>query len=196
LCLYLAVLLTIAAGCTNNRPADEAGAITIVNPVLPGDHPDPTVIKIGDTYWASATSNEWGPLFPIYKSTDLVNWEQVSDAVADLLECARTIFWAPELAYDEARGEVYLYYTARDKSTGRLAVAVAGAPTPEGPYTDHGPLVSQELGSIDGYEVKDDDGKIYLLWKEDGNSKGQPTPMWAQEINPERTALVGEMHEL
>ncbi|GGH00608.1 beta-xylosidase [Parapedobacter pyrenivorans] len=195
--IYLAMLLPIVYSCTGNRSADEQHEeTTIVNPVLPGDHPDPTVIKIGDTYWASATSNEWAPLFPIYKSTDLENWEQVSYAFADLPEWARNNFWAPELAYDEQQGKVYLYYTARDKSTGRLAVAVASAPSPEGPYTDHGPLVSQEFGSIDAYEVKDEDGKIYLMWKEDGNSKGQPTPMWAQEINPERTELKGEMHQL
>lgn len=43
---------------------------------MPGDRPDPTVvIKIGNTYWASATSNEWSPLFPIFKSDDLLNWE-------------------------------------------------------------------------------------------------------------------------
>lgn len=195
--ICLAILLPIVYSCTGNRPADRQPArLAIVNPVLPGDHPDPTVIKIGDTYWASATSNEWAPLFPIYKSTDLINWEQVSYAFADLPLWARNNFWAPELAYDEEQGKVYLYYTARDKSTGRLAVAVASAPAPEGPYTDHGPLVSQELGSIDAYEVKDEDGKIYLLWKEDGNSKGQPTPMWAQEINPERTELRGEPHQL
>lgn len=195
--MYVALLLLIAYGCTGNQQADkQVDGLAIVNPVLPGDHPDPTVIKIGDTYWASATSNEWGPLFPIYKSTDLVNWEQVSYAFADLPAWARNNFWAPELAYDEQQGKVYLYYTARDKATGRLAVAVASAPAPEGPYTDHGPLVSQELGSIDAYEVKDDAGKIYLLWKEDGNSKGQPTPMWAQEINAERTELQGERHQL
>src|SRR3546814_19680791 len=117
--LYVVLFLSIVSGCTNSQPADDdAEAITIVNPVLPGDHPDPTVIKIGDTYWASATSNEWGPLFPIYKSTDLVNWEQVSYAFADLPEWARNNFWEHELAYDEAQGKVYLYYTARDKSTG------------------------------------------------------------------------------
>jgi Beta-xylosidase len=194
---YLALFLFTAYGCTNNQSArQQKESIAIVNPVLPGDHPDPTVIKIGDTYWASATSNEWAPLFPIYRSTDLINWELVSYAFADLPQWARNNFWAPELAYDEAQNKVYLYYTARDKSTGRLAVAVASASSPEGPYTDHGPLVSQELGSIDAFEVKDDDGKIYLLWKEDGNSKGQPTPMWAQEINSERTALQGDKHQL
>jgi len=194
--LYLALFLSLIYSCTNSPNTDQQDAVTIVNPVLPGDHPDPTVIKIGDTYWASATSNEWAPLFPIYKSTDLVNWELVSHAFADLPQWARNNFWAPELAYDEQQDKVYLYYTARDKSTGRLAVAVASASSPEGPYTDHGPLVSQELGSIDAFEVKDDEGKIYLLWKEDGNSKGQPTPMWAQEINAGRTALLGDKHQL
>jgi Beta-xylosidase len=195
--MCLAMLLPIIYSCTGNRSIDgQSSETTILNPVLPGDHPDPTVIKIGDTYWASATSNEWAPLFPIFKSTDLVNWEQVSYAFADLPAWAKNNFWAPELAYDEAQDKVYLYYTARDKTTGRLAVAVASASAPEGPYTDHGPLVSQELGSIDAFEVKDEDGKIYLLWKEDGNSKGQPTPMWAQEINPDRTELKGEKHRL
>lgn len=194
--LYLILASALIAGCTGGVSRTEHIEINIANPVLPGDHPDPTVIKIGETYWASATSNEWAPLFPIYKSTDLVNWEQVSYAFTDLPDWAKNNFWAPELAYDEDQGKVYLYYTARDKNTGRLAVAVASAPSPEGPYVDHGPLVSQELGSIDAFEVRDDDGKIYLLWKEDGNSKGQPTPMWAQEINPERTQLLGEKHEL
>lgn len=190
------VAVVLACGCMNHRPGNPSATVTISNPVLPGDHPDPTVIKIGDTYWASATSNEWAPLFPIFKSDDLVHWEQVSYAFADLPEWAQRNFWAPELAYDEEQRKVYLYYTARDKQTGRLAVAVASAPSPEGPYTDHGPLVSQEYGSIDAYEVKDDDGRIYLLWKEDGNSKGQPTPIWAQEINADRTALLGEPHQL
>lgn len=48
------------------------------NPVLPGDNPNPSVIKIGESYYASATSNEWSPLFPIYKSDDLQHWELIS----------------------------------------------------------------------------------------------------------------------
>ena len=192
------LVLVVWQGCANRQVPDQGSDLTtITNPVLPGDHPDPTVIKIGDTYWASATSNEWAPLFPIYKSTDLVNWELVSYVFPEEIPTwASNNFWAPELAYDEEQGKVYMYYTARDKSSKRLAVAVASASSPEGPYTDHGPLVSQELGSIDAYEVTDEEGKIFLLWKEDGNSKGQPTPMWAQEINPSRTALLGEEHQL
>ncbi|MEX2477162.1 MAG: family 43 glycosylhydrolase [Gracilimonas sp.] len=182
-------------GCTE-KESDDSGS-EIQNPILPGDRPDPTVIQIGDTYWASATSNEWSPLFPIFKSTDLQNWELVSYVFPDgAPDWARNNFWAPELAYDEEQDKVYAYYTARDAESNRLSVAVASADSPEGPYTDHGPLVAQELGSIDAYEVRDLDGTLYMLWKEDGNSRGQPTPMWAQEINEERTELLGEKSEL
>ena len=57
---------------------DVSAALNPINPVLPGDRPDPSVIKIGDEYWAIVTSNEWSPLFPIFKSKDLNNWELVS----------------------------------------------------------------------------------------------------------------------
>ena len=169
----------------------------IVNPVLPGDRPDPTVIQIGDTYWASATSNEWAPLFPIFKSDDLQDWELVTYVFPDGAPgWAVNNFWAPELSYDEDQDRVYVYYTARDRESNRLSTAVASADSPEGPFTDHGPLVAQELGSIDGYEARDLDGTLYFMWKEDGNSQGQPTPMWAQEINEERTELIGEKYEM
>lgn len=197
-CLLCLVNLACSSqGEPVNQQQNELRSERVVNPVLPGDRPDPTVIKIGDTYWASATSNEWSPLFPIFKSNDLLNWELVTYVFPEgAPDWAVNNFWAPELAYDEQQNRVYAYYTARDKESNRLSVAVAGADSPEGPYTDHGPLVAQELGSIDAYEVRDKDGKLYVVWKEDGNSQGQPTPMWAQEINEERTELLGEMHEL
>jgi len=197
----ITILLLVGAGisgCTQNQNLEGEESIgEIKNPVLPGDRPDPTFIKIGETYWASATSNEWSPLFPIFKSDDLQHWELVTYVFPDGAPgWAVNNFWAPELAYDEDQDRVYVYYTARDKESGRLSTAAASADRPEGPYTDHGPLVAQELGSIDGYEARDRDGTLYLLWKEDGNSRGEPTPMWAQEMNEDRTELLGEKHEL
>lgn len=167
------------------------------NPVLAGDRPDPTVVKVGKYYYASATSNEWAPLFPIFKSDDLVNWELVNYVFPDgAPDWAKNNFWAPELSYDEEQNKIYAYYTARDKESNRLSVAVASADSPEGKFKDHGPLVAQEYGSIDAFETRDENGKLYVLWKEDGNSKGQKTPIWAQEVNEERTKLIGEKHEL
>ncbi|UCS91826.1 family 43 glycosylhydrolase [Echinicola marina] len=195
---FLAFLIISACQTAkDNKEAQTASATVIVNPVLPGDRPDPTVVKVGEYYYASTTSNEWAPLFPIYKSPDLVQWELVNYVFPDgAPEWARNNFWAPELSYDEKQGKFYAYYTARDKTSNRLSVAVASADSPEGEFKDHGPLVAQEAGSIDAFEVRDENGKLYLTWKEDGNSRGLPTPIWAQEINEERTQLLGEPKEL
>src|SRR5947209_5531661 len=76
--------------------------------VLPGDHPDPSVIKIGDTYWASATTSNWMPAFPLLTSKDLVNWKTVGHVFNTLPSWADYYFWAPELSYD--KGKVYVYY--------------------------------------------------------------------------------------
>jgi len=167
----------------------------IANPVLAGDYPDPSVTQVGDTYWATATSSNWGPTFPLLKSTDLQHWQLVGHVFpGERPVWADYYFWAPEISRD-ANGKIYVYYTAHQRG-GNLAVGVASADRPEGPYTDHGPLVGQPDGSIDGFPVQDENGQPYLLWKEDGNSVQKPTPIWAQRLNADRTKLVGEKTEL
>lgn len=166
----------------------------IPNPVLAGDYPDPSVTKVGDTYWATATTSNWGPTFPLLKSKNLVDWQLVGHVFPDARPAwADYYFWAPEISQD--KGKVYVYYTAHKKG-GNLCVGVASADKPEGPYRDHGPLVGQPDGSIDGFPVRDENGQPYLIWKEDGNSVQQPTPIWAQPLNEGRTALIGEKKEL
>jgi xylan 1,4-beta-xylosidase len=161
--------------------------------VLPGDFPDPSVTKAGDSYWATATTSNWAPVFPLLESKDLVHWEQRSHVFTQLPAWADYYFWAPEISYEN--GKYYVYYSAH-KRGGNLCVAVASADRAEGPYTDHGPLLCQEAGSIDAWPMRDENGKLYLIWKEDGNSVKQPTPIWAIEMNEGRTGFVGEKKEL
>lgn len=166
----------------------------IQNPVLPGDFADPSVVRVGDDYWATATSSEWAPLFPLLHSKNLEEWEMVGHVFPDNSPSwAEAHFWAPEIAYDN--GKYYIYYTAKKKD-GPLCVGVASATNAKGPYRDHGPLICQEAGSIDGFQIRDDEGKLYLIWKEDGNSRGEPTPTWGQQMNEARTELLGEKFEL
>lgn len=171
-----------------------ASAPAIANPVLPGDFPDPSVVKVGDTYWATATTSNWGPIFPLLSSKNLTDWKLVGHVFPqERPGWSDYYYWAPEISQEN--GKTYMFYTAH-KRGGNLAVGVASAPRPEGPYTDHGPLVGQPDGSIDGFPMRDEKGQMYLIWKEDGNSIQQPTPIWAQRLNDERTALVGEKQEL
>lgn len=161
--------------------------------VLPGDFPDPSVVKSGDRYWATATTSNWAPVFPLLESSDLVHWELRGHVFDELPSWADYYFWAPEISHDN--GKYYIYYSAH-KRDGNLCLAVASADRPEGPYTDHGPLMCQEAGSIDGWPMRDNDGKLYLVWKEDGNSRKLPTPIWAMEMSEDRTRLLGEKKEL
>jgi beta-xylosidase len=54
----------------------------------------------------------------------------------------------------------------------------------------------QEVGSIDAFPMRDENGKLWLIWKEDANSVRLPTPIWAQEMKEDRTGLIGEKYEL
>jgi xylan 1,4-beta-xylosidase len=170
-----------------------ADKLNFANPVLPGDYPDPSVIRVGNEYWATATTSEWAPLFPILKSCDLVHWEHVGNVFEKRPAWSVGNYWAPEIA--EHQGTYFIYYVGRKKG-GPLSLAVATALHPTGPWTDHGPLIGQEAGSIDAVPVGDENGNRYLIWKEDGNSRNRPTPLWIQKLSSDGTKLVGEMKEI
>lgn len=161
--------------------------------VLPADHPDPSVVQIGNEYWAAGTTSNWFPAFTLYRSDDLVNWKASGHVFNQMPAWADYYMWAPEITYEN--GKVYLYYTGHKKG-GSLCIAAAVADKPEGPYRDLGPLMCEADGSIDAFPMRDEQGKLYMIWKEDGNSKGKPTPIWAQEMKEDRTGLLGTKKEL
>ncbi len=186
--------LVLLPGCHTGPPSGQTSAkIFYENPVVPGDHPDPSIIRVGRDYWATATSSEWGPQFQLLHSTDLVNWKLTGVVFPHRPEWATGNFWAPEIS--EYKGHFYIYYVGREKD-GPLGVAVATADKPSGPYTDHGPLIAQPDGSIDPVPATDENGRRYLVWKEDSNSIRQPTVIWAQPLSDDGTRLVGQPTEL
>ncbi|OJH41142.1 family 43 glycosylhydrolase [Cystobacter ferrugineus] len=176
-------------------PAPALPPLEVTNPVLSGDFADPSVIKVGEDYWASATSSEWAPQYPLLHSKDLLHWEQVGTVFTQQPSWSEANYWAPELAVD--KGRYYVFYTAKKKG-GPLCVAVATASQPQGPYTDHGPLVCEELGSIDGALIRDENDELFLVWKLDGNSRGLPTPLWAQrlDVSGNEPRLVGDKTQI
>jgi xylan 1,4-beta-xylosidase len=158
------------------------------NPVLAGDHPDPSVIRVGAEFWSTNTSGERSPQFPLFRSRDLVHWSAAGAVFQEKPRWAKGSFWAPELIADKGR---YLVYYAARKIDGPLCVAVATASAPQGPYLDRGPLVCQDDGSIDAAFIRDEKGSPYLIWKEDGNSIHRPTPIWAQPLSDDLVHLKG-----
>lgn len=47
------------------------------NPVIKGFYPDPSVCKVEDTYYLVCSSFQYFPGVPLFKSKDLINWEQI-----------------------------------------------------------------------------------------------------------------------
>ena len=50
-------------------------------PVIPGFHPDPSICRVGDTYYLATSSFEYAPGVPIFRSTDLRSWEQIGNVL-------------------------------------------------------------------------------------------------------------------
>ena len=65
-----------ANGIEGQRKAD-LGDGTFVNPIVAGDHPDPTILKDGDDYYMTFSSFHSYPGLVIWHSRDLVNWTPI-----------------------------------------------------------------------------------------------------------------------
>ena len=138
------------------------------NPVINQSAPDPTVIRSDDgTYYLYATENVRN--VPIFKSDDLVNWELVGTAFTNDTRPQMVPdgnIWAPDI---QRIGDRYVLYYSKSRWGGEweCGIGVAVSDSPEGPFTDCGPLfVSNEIGvqnSIDPIYVAEGDKK-YLFW--------------------------------
>lgn len=49
--------------------------------ILSGFNPDPSITRIGDTFYIVTSSFEYFPGLPIYRSKDLITWELVAHAL-------------------------------------------------------------------------------------------------------------------
>ena len=168
---------------------------------------DPAVLRVDDGWILTATTSDAPDAFPIVHSPDLQHWEHrgfvfpegqtpawaaVGRHVAD--------FWAPEIA---RVGEQYwVAFTARQQSNA-LAIGLARASVPYGPWKDNGePLITggkvlypgtaASGGVIDSHIFVDDDQTPYLFWKNDTNGLW-PRPLAG--LLREHPELIDELFE-
>ncbi|MDR3061687.1 MAG: family 43 glycosylhydrolase [Dysgonamonadaceae bacterium] len=160
---------------------------TFTNPVIREDVADPSIVMIGNTYYASGTSSEWAPFYPFFESKDLVNWTQKGHLFQKQPEWTTSSFWAPELFHH--RNKLYVYYTARNKN--RVSyIGVASTDHPDHPFTDHGVIVEWGTEAIDAF-VLEDNGELYISWKAYGLDK-RPIELLACKLSDDGLRLAGE----
>jgi xylan 1,4-beta-xylosidase len=166
-----------------------AASAQYANPVIPGNVADPSVVQDGGVYWAAATSGGFAPVFPVFRSTDLVNWTQAGAVFERPPSWARGNFWAPGLT---VRGGVWSVYYSASRARGRPCIAVAQASRPTGPWSDRGFVVCPPSGAIDAAPVTDVDGNRYLLWKRMGVGHG----IYGAVLSDDGRAVVTDPTEL
>ncbi|MFC6169287.1 glycoside hydrolase family 43 protein [Loigolactobacillus jiayinensis] len=54
---------------------------TYTNPILRGMRPDPSIVRVADTYYLVNSTFEYYPGISLSKSTDLLNWQPISSVV-------------------------------------------------------------------------------------------------------------------
>ncbi|WP_231578135.1 family 43 glycosylhydrolase [Dickeya chrysanthemi] len=92
-----------AQGIEHQRKAD-LGNGCYLNPIMSGDHPDPTILKDGHDYYMTFSSFDAIPGLVIWHSQDLINWQPVGPAVTTPVDS----IWAPELV--KHNDKYYLYF--------------------------------------------------------------------------------------
>jgi len=79
--LHLKNLAAVAAIC-----AIPAMAATVSNPIIWGDVPDVSTIRVDDAYYMVSTTMHFAPGVPVMKSTNLAQWRTVAYAYETLID--------------------------------------------------------------------------------------------------------------
>ncbi|MFB4292228.1 family 43 glycosylhydrolase [Nonomuraea sp. ATR24] len=129
----------------------------------------------GSTYF---TMRDWR----VYSSSDMANWTDHGSPLS-----LATFAWADANAWaghvTHRNGRFYWYVPVRDRASGSMAIGVAVADSPTGPFRDAigRPLVNN--GEIDPNVLIDDNGQAYLYW---GNPR-----LWYVRLNTDMISYSG-----
>jgi xylan 1,4-beta-xylosidase len=139
-----------ARGIEGQRKAD-LGNGYYLNPIMSGDHPDPSILKDGADYYMTFSSFDAYPGLVIWHSRDLVNWQPIGPA---LFKNVGSV-WAPELVKHGKRYYIYFPGVGSDRSN-----YVVWADDIRGPWSEP---IDLKIGRIDPGHAVGLDGKRYLF---------------------------------
>ena len=139
----------------------------IENPVLPGFNADPSMIRVGDTYYIANSTFEWWPGVRLHESKDMVHWRLLPSPLNRRSQInmrgnpSSGGVWAPDLSY--ADGKFWLVYSDVKIVNGAFKDCTNYLVTAEdirGPWSE--PIRINGVG-FDASLFHDDDGRKYLV---------------------------------
>ncbi|WP_457075639.1 family 43 glycosylhydrolase [Modestobacter sp. SYSU DS0290] len=158
-------------------------------PVVPGFHPDPSICRVGDTYWMVVSSFEYAPGVPLFRSTDLVSWEQVGHVLSrpDQLDVSAAPgsggITAPTLRHHDGR----FWMITTNLADGGWQTLVT-AEDPLGEWS--APVRLTEVRGIDPDLAWADDGTLLVSYA--GFGAGGPAGLVQQAVDPVTGAALTE----
>lgn len=152
LALPIMILLAMTlVNCKNEKqlqPEEVNKEAVYSNPILGGDYPDPSIVRVGSDYYMTHSSFNYYPGLIVWHSTDLIHWERVSHALTQNVGSV----WAPDLVF--VNGKYYIYFPAGGTNW------VVYADSPSGPWSE--PIDLKLSGFIDPGHLVDEKGTRYL----------------------------------
>ncbi|MDU0348588.1 glycoside hydrolase family 43 protein [Actinomyces sp. MRS3W] len=163
-------------------------------PILPGFYPDPSICRVGDTFWLANSSFEYLPGVPIHRSADMVRWEQVGHAYTSSRalplpggDAGSLGTFAPTLRHHD--GVFYLIVTNMGQQP--MAQRITSTTAPERGWST--PVEVPGTPGIDPDLSWDEDGTCYMTWR--GMTMGGDafaTAIKAVPIDPATGERLGE----
>jgi xylan 1,4-beta-xylosidase len=141
------------------------------NPIMGGDHPDASPIRVGNDFYLTHSSFDYAPGLLIWHSRDLINWRPVAAA----LKRYYGSIWAPYLC--EYDGLFYIYFPANNR------IFVVRAPHPTGPWSEP---VDLAINAIDPAHIAEN-GRRFLYTN--GGQMVELTPDGLGVKSPARTVF-------
>jgi len=176
----------LVAGCVTTSGRSPSPAYT-------GDFPDPSVLRVGPTYYAFATEAIGGhPAIQRLTSTDMRAWRapDVPDALQALPSWSDgTGNWAPQV---QQLGNAFLLYYSTHQRDGHECLSVAHAVTPADQFVDTStqPLLCLPNGeTIDPSPFIAPNGQRYLAWKGPAGTRGVAT-IYTQKLTADGLHLI------
>lgn len=203
-----ALLLGPAAPSPVSTPIRTVAAVA-GEAVIDQNFADPDVLKVGRNYYAYATNSD-GRNIRWATSTDLADWTvQATDALPALGAWVDPDWsfppggatdhgvWAPEV-FAAGPQRFVMWYTAPDRASGKQCIGTATATSPGGPFVPQGTALvcTPEIGGAIDASSYTENGRRYLLWKNDGNCCRQDTWLRLQQVSADGLHRVGAETQL
>jgi xylan 1,4-beta-xylosidase len=146
--IFIGCFNTFSQQLHKSLKLEDLGPEYYQNPVLGGDYPDPSVLRVGNDYYMTHSSFNYYPGLLIWHSTDLIHWERICHALHQYVGSV----WAPDLI--KYKDMYYIYFPAGGTNW------VVTAKSPEGPWS--APVDLKLSGYIDPGHVIGPNGNRYL----------------------------------